>query len=117
MDTLRFVGVFIYLADLCFKIAYFNNTKWISSQLRDIYYQVFYVRIYFVLFYHAWYILFSYQRSYVEYQRDRKLPGYDVMRVTPAERITTEETDPYNENVEAEKLREEKRKIARTTLG
>ena len=30
IDTLRFLGAFIYLVDLCVKIAYFRNTKWIS---------------------------------------------------------------------------------------
>lgn len=67
VDTLRFAGCFIYLTDLCLKIAYYENTKWISSEIRDIWKQVFTVRPLFILFYHAWFVVFSFFRSYYEY--------------------------------------------------
>jgi len=104
VDTLRFVGVFIYLSDLCLKIAYFNNTKWISEQLRDLYYQVFYIRPFFICFYHIWFILFSYQRSYIEYQHDRKLSSYNQVGVQPTERVDTHQSEALKEVVASEKL-------------
>jgi len=78
LDGLRFLGCFIYLTDLCMKIAYFRNTKWISGQVRDLWVQAFKLRIYFVLFYHGWYTIFSFQRSYYEYVRDKK-NGYHAV--------------------------------------
>ena len=37
IDTMRIIGIFLYLTDMCMKIAYFNNTKWISGQMSDLY--------------------------------------------------------------------------------
>ena len=60
IDTVRFVGVFIYLADLCMKIAYLRNSKWISVQVRDLYVEVMTIRPFFLLLYHFWFIIFEY---------------------------------------------------------
>ena len=76
VDVIRFVGCFIYLTDLCVKIAYFRNTKWISEEMRDFYWQAMIFRIIFVLFYHGWFILFAFGRAYYDYKQERKKPIY-----------------------------------------
>ena len=73
---IRFAGCFIYLADLCFKIAYFRNTKWISEQIRELWYRIFMARIAFVIVYHILFIIFSFGRSYYEYSKESKASQY-----------------------------------------
>ena len=36
IDAFRFLGCFIYLTDMSMKISYFRNTKWISTQVREL---------------------------------------------------------------------------------
>lgn len=64
------------MLDLCVKISYFKNTKWISADIRELWAQIFKLRFFFVLFYHVGYVLFSYSRSYFEYRRQSSDPRY-----------------------------------------
>ena len=81
MDTLRFTGCFIYLLDLCLKIAYFKNTKWVSRDIRELWFEIILLRIYFVLFYHIGYILFNYLRAYYDYRKKSGDPKYHRVQV------------------------------------
>ena len=114
------MGCFIYLSDLCVKIAYFKNTKWISTEIRDLWIKAFEIRPLFVLFYHAFFVIFSYERSYYEYNKERKNPSYQ--QVKPEERVETDpdaaenEAEAFKEEVELAKIREAKHKVARSTL-
>ena len=114
------MGCFIYLSDLCVKIAYFKNTKWISTEIRDLWIKAFEIRPLFVLGYHAFFVIFSYERSYYEYNKERKNPSYQ--QVKPDERRDTDpdaaenEAEAFTEEVELAKIREAKHKVARSTL-
>ena len=102
------------------KIAYFKNTKWISDQIRDIWVEVFTVRVYFVLFYHALFTIFSFQRSYYEYMRDRK-SGYHEIQVQPIddheeENLDAPPAEEFTEEKKQAKLKEARRKLGYSTL-
>ena len=84
MDTLRFAGCFIYLTDLSLKIAYFNNSKFISEEIRDIWTRIFQFRPLFIVFYHVMFAVFSFFRSYNEYAKQSQMPNYNQVSAAPS---------------------------------
>ena len=100
VDFLRFIGAFVYLVDLCVKIAYFINTKWISTQVRELWWDVFRLRVAFILFYHFWFICFSFTRNYGEHNRAFKEQNYDSVETQPDELREGGSSDSQSEEKE-----------------
>ena len=53
LDTIRFAGAFIFLADLMMKVAYFKSSKFVNIQIRQIFAMFFLARPVAVVLYHA----------------------------------------------------------------
>ena len=53
LDTIRFAGAFIFLADLMLKVAYFRCSKFVNIQIRQIFAMFFLARPAAVVLYHA----------------------------------------------------------------
>ena len=107
------------MTDLCVKIAYFNNTKWISEEIRHIWLRILEFRPIFILFYHAWFAIFSFVRSYNEYTKEREKPNYNQVHAEPGEdnpASQREDTGDFKDQIEQEQLKEYRRSVARSTL-
>lgn len=72
MDTLRLLGAFLFLFDLCLKIAYFRVSKFIALDIRQMYLIFLIVRPVIVIGYHLFSQVVTTHKVVYFYLKNRK---------------------------------------------